>query len=121
MLATRVVKRPPESRITTSTHWSAGSRNGSLNTEPLFCTPSANTTSITFVWLSPFHEDDVKSLADLVGAENLIMGSDWPHAEGMRTPTDYARELQELEEAEIQTIMRDNGLSLITPRPQSSA
>ncbi len=72
-------------------------------------------------WLSPFHEDDVTGLADLVGAENLIMGSDWPHAEGMKAPTDYARELKELEDDEIQTIMRDNGLFLITPRPESAA
>ncbi len=72
------------------------------------------------VWLNPFHEDDVKGLADLVGADNLIMGSDWPHAEGMKTPIDYLRELQELETDEIQTIMRDNGIFLTTPRPKSA-
>ncbi len=73
------------------------------------------------VWLSPFHEDDVTGLAELVGAENLIMGSDWPHAEGMKAPTDYARELVEFKDDEVQTIMRDNGLFLITPRPESAA
>ncbi len=72
-------------------------------------------------WLSPFHEDDVTGLAELVGAENLIMGSDWPHAEGMKAPTDYARELVEFKDDEVQTIMRDNGLFLITPRPESAA
>ena len=69
------------------------------------------------VWLNPFHEDDVALLGEMVGPENLIMGSDWPHAEGMKSPTDYARELQCFSEPEIRHIMRDAGLELVTPRP----
>ncbi len=69
------------------------------------------------VWINPFHEDDVKDLGDLMGPENLIMGSDWPHAEGMKTPIDYHRELTCFSDAEIRGIMREQGLSLIQPRP----
>ena len=73
------------------------------------------------VWLNPFHEDDVQLLGDMVGPENLIMGSDWPHAEGLKTPTEYARELDCFSDDQVKHIMRDVGLDLITPRPQSAA
>ncbi len=73
------------------------------------------------VWVNPFHEDDVRELGDLMGPENLIMGSDWPHAEGMAQPADYARELQDFSDDEVRGIMRDHGLALITPRPASAA
>ncbi len=73
------------------------------------------------VWVNPFHEDDVQLLGDLMGTDRLIMGSDWPHAEGMKAPTDYVRELRSFSDAEIKGIMREHGLELITPRPASAA
>jgi predicted TIM-barrel fold metal-dependent hydrolase len=72
------------------------------------------------VWLNPFHEDDCLLLRELVGADNLIMGSDWPHAEGLATPTAYLRELEGFSEDEIRGVMREQGLGLITPRPLSA-
>jgi len=60
------------------------------------------------VWISPFHEDDVKLLKDLLGADRLVMGSDWPHAEGLRDPTDYVRELAAFTPAEQKLVMHDN-------------
>jgi len=57
------------------------------------------------VWINPFWEDDVQLLGDLVGTDRLIMGSDWPHAEGMKQPTDYVRELQCFDDAAIRGIM----------------
>ena len=45
------------------------------------------------IWISPFHEDDVPLLRDLIGADRMIMGSDYPHAEGLAVPTDYVHEL----------------------------
>ncbi len=69
------------------------------------------------VWVNPFHEDDVRLLGGLLGAERLIMGSDWPHAEGLHTPTEYVRELEGFGEAEVRSIMREAGLSLATRRP----
>ncbi len=69
------------------------------------------------VWVSPFHEDDVALLRDLIGAENLLMGSDWPHAEGLADPTEYVRELEGFSDAEIEQVMRGNalGLSQLSP------
>ena len=64
------------------------------------------------VWVAPFHEDDVLQLRDLLGAENLLMGSDWPHAEGMRQPTDYVHDLGGFPDDEIRLVMRENALAL---------
>ena len=69
------------------------------------------------VWVSPFHEDDVTLLRELLGAENLIMGSDWPHAEGLADPTDYLRELAGFPEDEVKLVMRENALALSARRP----
>jgi predicted TIM-barrel fold metal-dependent hydrolase len=56
-------------------------------------------------------------LRELLGAENLIMGSDWPHAEGLPQPTDYLRELEGFEKSEIEAVMRGNALALSRRRP----
>ena len=77
------------------------------------------------VWISPFHEDDVKLLKELLGADRLLMGSDWPHAEGLRDPTDYVRELVGLHaRREQKLVMHDNALGLSQadgPRSQAAA
>jgi predicted TIM-barrel fold metal-dependent hydrolase len=71
------------------------------------------------VWVSPFHEDDVPLLRDLLGADRLLMGSDWPHAEGLAEPVDYVNELEGFSQAEIRRVMRDNALELSLLRPAS--
>ena len=73
------------------------------------------------IWISPFHEDDVPLLRDLIGADQMIMGSDYPHAEGLAVPTDYVDELGGFSQDEIRKIMHDNADALITPRPASAA
>jgi predicted TIM-barrel fold metal-dependent hydrolase len=73
------------------------------------------------IWVSPFHEDDVPLLRDLLGAERLLMGSDYPHAEGLADPTDYVYELKGFSEEEIRQVMRDNALALSQRRPLSAA
>jgi predicted TIM-barrel fold metal-dependent hydrolase len=73
------------------------------------------------VWVSPFHEEDVKGLGDLLGADHLLMGSDFPHAEGLAEPTDYVHELAGFSPAEVRRIMRENALFLSERRPVSRA
>jgi predicted TIM-barrel fold metal-dependent hydrolase len=73
------------------------------------------------VWISPFHEDDVPLLRDLIGADRMIMGSDYPHAEGLADPTDYVHELEGFSKDEVVKVMRENTESLVTPRPASAA
>lgn len=65
------------------------------------------------VWISPFHEDDVAQLRDLIGADRLLMGSDWPHAEGLANPTDFIRELKAFSPAEQRLVMHDNAAGLV--------
>jgi predicted TIM-barrel fold metal-dependent hydrolase len=65
------------------------------------------------VWISPFHEDDVAALRDLIGADRLLMGSDWPHAEGLADPSDFVRELRAFSATEQQRVMRDNAAELV--------
>ena len=40
-----------------------------------------------------YPEDDIKSIVDQVGSSQfLLMGSDYPHAEGVPEPADFAKE-----------------------------
>jgi predicted TIM-barrel fold metal-dependent hydrolase len=68
-------------------------------------------------WVSPFHEDDVPLLRELIGSDRMLMGSDYPHAEGLAEPTDYVHELKGFPEREIRRVMRDNALELSQRRP----
>ena len=56
------------------------------------------TSSASTCWINPFWEDDVYEVADLMGADRVIFGSDWPHIEGMPKPLDYVTELKELDD-----------------------
>jgi predicted TIM-barrel fold metal-dependent hydrolase len=69
------------------------------------------------VWINPFWEDDVHEVVELMGADRVIFGSDWPHIEGMPRPLDYLSELQKFDDATIQRIMRDNVRELNQLRP----
>jgi predicted TIM-barrel fold metal-dependent hydrolase len=64
-------------------------------------------------WISPFPEEDVVGLAKVIGADRVLFGSDWPHAEGTEQPRDYEQYLEGLETHDIQRIMRDNALELL--------
>jgi predicted TIM-barrel fold metal-dependent hydrolase len=46
------------------------------------------------IFVHPFHEDDPRGLADLIGAENILFGSDFPHPEGMADPISFVDELE---------------------------
>jgi predicted TIM-barrel fold metal-dependent hydrolase len=49
-----------------------------------------------------------------VRVDRLLLGSDWPHAEGTRTPADFVTEsLADLPPDQVQLIRRDNALSLL--------
>jgi predicted TIM-barrel fold metal-dependent hydrolase len=71
------------------------------------------------VWVSPFYEDDLDLLRDTLGADRLMMGSDWPHTEGMADPFTFITDLTEagFSADEQQLIMYDNCKSLTVRRP----
>jgi predicted TIM-barrel fold metal-dependent hydrolase len=71
------------------------------------------------VWVSPFYEDDLASLLDMIGAGHILMGSDYPHVEGLADPASYIKDLQNFDYTpeQCQAVMRDNGRFLATRRP----
>ncbi len=69
------------------------------------------------VWMNPFWEDDVHEIVDLMGADRVIFGSDWPHIEGMPQPLDYLVELKEFDQADQRKIVLENVTELNNLRP----
>jgi predicted TIM-barrel fold metal-dependent hydrolase len=63
------------------------------------------------IYVVAYPEDDIKSIVDQVGSSQfLLMGSDYPHAEGVPEPADFAKEACEgLSAAEIRAVMHENG------------
>lgn len=64
--------------------------------------------------IAPFYEDDVVGLVNLIGAERVLNGSDYPHPEGLAQPLEFVEELEGLPEVEVRKIMRENFAGLIT-------
>ena len=71
------------------------------------------------VWVSPFYEDELGRLRDLLGADHILMGSDYPHAEGLADPSSYLKDLENFNYPyeDCRLVMRDNGLALSQRRP----
>jgi predicted TIM-barrel fold metal-dependent hydrolase len=71
------------------------------------------------VWVSPYYEDDLRALRTMMGADRIVMGSDYPHAEGLADPSAYVHDLKahDYTPEECRMIMRDNGLELARRRP----
>jgi predicted TIM-barrel fold metal-dependent hydrolase len=69
------------------------------------------------VWVSPFFEDDMADLRDLVGVDRMIFGSDWPHAEGLFQPLDFLGEIPTFDYADVSAVMGANAASLVERRP----
>ena len=62
-----------------------------------------------------YPEDNIKKIVDEVGdADCLVMGSDYPHAEGVPTPADFVQEgCVGLSEQQLAAIMHANGRRLL--------
>jgi predicted TIM-barrel fold metal-dependent hydrolase len=65
------------------------------------------------VWIAPYYEDDLPQLADTIGVDKILFGSDWPHGEGLESPLAFTEELTAFSETDIRKIMRDNALDLL--------
>ena len=63
--------------------------------------------------MTPYYEEDLRALADLIGVERILFGSDWPHGEGLAEPLDFVKELDGFDAADVRKIMRDNALELL--------
>jgi len=67
------------------------------------------------VWVAPFWEDDPVEVASWIGADRTLLGSDWPHLEGVSDPLSYADRLSSMGEEKTRQVMRDNAVELTGP------
>jgi predicted TIM-barrel fold metal-dependent hydrolase len=67
--------------------------------------------------IAPYYEDDLAGLKDLLGIDQILLGSDWPHTEGLADPLSFVKDLERegYTEAEQQKVMHDNALALTKP------
>jgi len=65
------------------------------------------------LWVTPYYEEDLRKLADLIGTERVLFGSDWPHGEGLADPLTFAKELHAFPDDEVDQVMRQNALDLL--------
>ena len=65
------------------------------------------------VWVTPYCEEDFAALAELIGTNRILFGSDWPHGEGLAEPKQFQDELDGFDDQAIRRVMRDNCLELL--------
>jgi predicted TIM-barrel fold metal-dependent hydrolase len=64
------------------------------------------------VWIAPFYEDRITNLRDLHGADRILLGSDWPHPEGLSEPRKWIGDFVPLGEVDMRKALRENQLAL---------
>ena len=61
------------------------------------------------VFVSPFHEDDLADVIEVIGADHVLFGSDYPHPEGLAEPCSYVDHLPRgLADEDVRNIMGGN-------------
>jgi predicted TIM-barrel fold metal-dependent hydrolase len=56
-------------------------------------------------YISPFWEDNIRDLAELLPVDHILFGSDFPHPEGLADPLSYLDGLKDLTDDEIRGFM----------------
>lgn len=64
-------------------------------------------------FFEPYYETSMDELVDVLGIDNLIFGSDWPHSEGKEFPLDYLSDVVGLSGGMVKQFMRKNGQDLL--------
>jgi predicted TIM-barrel fold metal-dependent hydrolase len=60
------------------------------------------------IFVHPFHEENPLALIELLGADRVLFGSDYPHPEGMSDPITFVDDLEGLPQADIEKVMGGN-------------
>jgi predicted TIM-barrel fold metal-dependent hydrolase len=74
-------------------------------------------TFMDHVWISPFWEEHIEDVIELVGPDRVLFGSDWPHVEGLPQPVQYLDEIANLSDDVRRRLVHDNADALSTLRP----
>ena len=63
--------------------------------------------------VTPYAEDDIPRIVDQLGnADSLVLGSDFPHAEGVANPAEFQKLCDPLPADVQRAILRDNAAQL---------
>ena len=65
------------------------------------------------LWINPFWEDSLTGLIELVGADRVCFGSDYPHPEGLADPLGFTSQLDGLAPDAVRRIMSENLFELM--------
>ena len=68
------------------------------------------------VWVAPFEDEDLNALADVIGVEKIMLGSDYPHTDGLAEPATFINELNDFDTADQRKILADNARNLVKVR-----
>ena len=79
---------------------------------PTFYTDDPVDSFKEHVWVNPFWEDDISEIIDFMGEDHVIVGSDWPHMEGLEHPRDIFDEIENIPLSVQTKILRDNTAAL---------
>jgi predicted TIM-barrel fold metal-dependent hydrolase len=129
MLADRLFERFPNLRVATI---ELGSRwvshlfeklTKSFGQSPQAYPEDPRDTFRRHVWVSPYYEDELDELKEMIGVDHILMGSDWPHAEGLADPISYIDDLRRYgyTDDDARLVMRENGLGLTRRRVRATA
>ncbi|MGW1028910.1 amidohydrolase family protein [Streptomyces sp. NPDC002577] len=66
------------------------------------------------IHVSPFWEEDLGELADLIGIDRVLFGSDYPHPEGLAEPASYLEAIKHMSEEHQAKIMGGNLARLLS-------
>jgi predicted TIM-barrel fold metal-dependent hydrolase len=69
------------------------------------------------VFINPFWEDEMQDVIGMMGADQVIYGSDWPHMEGMEHPRDILDELDGVSLVDQEKVLYRNSKQLNERRP----
>jgi predicted TIM-barrel fold metal-dependent hydrolase len=73
------------------------------------------------VWVNPFWEDSLDGLIELIGADRVCFGSDYPHAEGLDEPLAWLDQLEGHDAATVRRIASSNMYELVGVAPPTLA
>jgi predicted TIM-barrel fold metal-dependent hydrolase len=119
MLAHGVFDRHPQLRVATielGSKWAlqlyARARSAYAKQPQIFAANPVSTLR-EHLWISPFYEDNLSTLREVSGADRIMLGSDWPHPEGLIMPGDYVDHLADFSEHDKRLVMADNLQALL--------
>jgi predicted TIM-barrel fold metal-dependent hydrolase len=65
------------------------------------------------IFVSPFYEEPIREVANLVGVSQILFGSDFPHPEGLAEPVEFLKELVDFGPEDQRRIMGGNLKALL--------